>query len=357
MKINKVLFIALILGVFLVSGCTQNQSITNDITENSNHNGLEAEKDEIEYTIAEKLLEKRDWDVQSLFLQDKSVEKIGLSKDGVIYALSEGVIYQIKDMNRIESISDSSDISTFHILEDGKDTLIIGGTTTGEIIIYSTLTSSWVSSEIGAYRDKINIIESDNAGNIYVGQSSKEGGGLWVSKDQGKSWDKLTDMTVRGIAIHPKQNEYIYVVDKLSYVSKDGGKNFMKINTNANYGILIHPLYSDAIYYASSIGVDTTDIEGNISSYTKFFLEGSMTKLQLNPTNINEWLMGFWNYPYGKGGLYYSQNHGTIWTQVKGGMEDILVHDIAFSEDNSLAFIATKNNGIWALNLLNIRND
>lgn len=356
MRRNKLLWVPLIVLLLFLSACSGQEVKSN----NNKINPLEKEEPNVSMGpqssgITEALLKNVDWTVEKIGLNDKPVEKLQLTEKGLLYALSEGTLYEIQDVKKVENISDSLKLSTFYILENKEETIIIAGGSHGEIYRYSTLDKSWIQSSVDTYQAPISIMASNNVGDIYVGQSSKLGGGLWLSQDSGKNWTKINDLTVRGIAVHPKQNNIVYIVDKLPYISTDGGKTFIKINTKANYGVLIHPIHSDAIYHASSIGVDTTDIQGNISSYMQFYLEGSMTKLQLNPQNVNQWLMGFWNYPYGTGGLYYSENHGTIWTQVKGELEDKLVYDIVFSPDGSLAYIATKSDGIWALNLSKIK--
>lgn len=358
MRRNKLLWIPLMILLLFLSACSGEEVKSNN--DNINHSE-DQESDVPTETqlsgITESLLKNTDWTVEKIGLNDKPVEKLQLTEQGVLYGLSEGTLYEIQDIKNAKNISDSLKLSTFHILENKEETIIIAGGSNGEIYRYSTLDKSWVESNIDTYEAPISIMASNNVGDIYVGQSSKLGGGLWLSEDSGKNWTKINDLTVRGIAVHPKQNNIVYIVDKLPYISTDGGRTFIKINTKANYGVLIHPIHSDAIYHASSIGVDTTDIEGNISSYMQFYLEGSMTKLQLNPLNVNQWLMGFWNYPYGTGGLYYSENHGSIWTQVKGELEDKLVYDIVFSPDGSLAYIATKSHGIWALNIAELKNN
>jgi hypothetical protein len=358
MRLNKFLWISLIIIVLFLSACSgQELSSNNEDINNLENQPTDVSLDKKPKGITENFLNNKDWTVEKVGLNDQSVEKLQLTEKGSLYALSEGKLYEIQDTKNVKSISGHLDLSTFHILENKEDTIIIAGGSNGEIYTYSILNNNWQEPNIDTYQAPISIIASNNAGDIYVGQSSKLGGGLWISQDNGENWTKINDLTVRGIAIHPKQNNIIYIVDKLPYTSTDGGKTFIKINTKANYGVLIHPIHSDAIYHASSVGIDTTDIGGNISSYMKFYLEGSMTKLQLNPLNVNEWLMGFWNYPYAKGGLYYSENHGTIWTQIEGELEDQLVYDISFSHDGSLAYIATKESGIWVINISRLRNN
>ncbi|AOY76831.1 hypothetical protein [Clostridium formicaceticum] len=362
MKYNKLSFLlVLIVIAALLSACSQTKSTNenkNNLITSDNESDTAVDNTEISQPkgILEDLLKDTQGTVNKIALSNMTVEELALTSQGTLYALAEGNLYEIKSMDQVNPINLNKVFSTFHVVESDQEVIIIAGGVNGEIYTYSTLNSKWEEVEIDTKEAPVNIIRSSKDGKIYVGQSSKFGGGLWKSDDKGKSWNKLSDLTVRGITIHPKEQNVLYIVDELAYISTDEGSSFIKINTKANYGILIHPLQSNAIYHAFSIGVETTDIEGNISSYLRFYLEGSMTKLALNPIDVNEWLMGFWNYPLGTGGLYYSTNHGALWSEVEGELIDKLVLDIVFSGDGSIAFVSTKDHGIWTINLPMIRS-
>lgn len=359
MKRNKLYFyIFLLILVILLSACSHSKSIDENKTDLSTSDSQSNLADNVNEPkgILENLLRDTNWSMSKIGLNSMTVEKLELTSQGILYALAEENLYEIKSKNQTNNISPNKSLSTFHVMEYDNQVIIVAGDNNGEIYIYSTVDNSWEEANLDTKKAPISIISSSKEGEIYVGQSSKFGGGLWKSKDKGKTWSKLSDLTVRGITIHPKQKNVIYIVDKLAYISTDGGSTFIKINTKANYGVLIHPLQSNAIYHAFPIGVEITDIEGNISSYMRFYLEGSMTKLELNPINVNEWLMGFWNYPAGTGGLYYTVNHGTLWSKVEGELTDKLVLDIVFSNDGSIALVSTKENGIWAINLAMFRD-
>lgn len=295
------------------------------------------------------LEKKGQWTIEQIAFENQSVSQIQVTYKGEVFVLSEGKLYSVNDKKEVKKISEREDITAFYVLESRDGIRIFYGSNNGKLF-FTTLDGDEQEADLNAFEAPINKISgSALSQSVYVGQSSKYGGGLWKSDDYGKTWVQLTDTTVRGIAIHPYEPDILYIVDKQTYYSENGGESFLKINTEANYGVLISPQCPDAAYHAYSKGVFITDKKGNISSHLKFFLEGSMTRLELNPENINYWLMGIWNYPSGVGGLYTSKNSGGLW-QPLDEFNNMYVHDIVYSLSGKIAYIGTKQDGIWAVN-------
>lgn len=306
----------------------------------------------VESGITNELEKNNNWMVEQIALKSQSVSQVQTLLSGKLFVLSQGRIFSIDHKKEVkEIISSRENITAFYILTTDEGNLLFYGCSDGKLFS-SALGEEEKEMTIDAFDAPINKITGNTTtGEVYVGQSSKYGGGLWKSQDQGKNWRKLTDTTVRGITIHPIEPNIIYIVDKQTYFSDDAGENFLKINTEANYGVLIADQYPDAAYHAYSSGVFITDKSGNKSGHLKFFLDGSMTRLEINPQNINHWLMGVWNYPSGVGGLYLSKNSGGVWQPI-GSLDNIYVNDIAYSNNGKVAYIATKQNGIWAVNCM-----
>lgn len=297
------------------------------------------------------------WKWKQLGFVKSSVEKVQVASDGRVFALSDGKLHLLEE-GSWNAAHPGTDISTFYLSEkDGKELIVAGGFD-GKLYLYSTENDSWNEVDIGASPEPIDIIAaSPSTGDIYVGQSSKHGGGLWRGTGGGAKWEKLTDITVRGIAVHPEDPEIIYMVDKVTYLSTDGGKSWAKVETGANYGVLIHPLYPETAYLAYAQGVVSARHDGTITSQQQFYLPGGMTRLEFNPASLNEWALGIWDYPSGVGGLYYTFNGGGHWLEVGEKMKDTRILDLCFDQDGKTLYIGTADSGFWALNIEEMKKD
>jgi photosystem II stability/assembly factor-like uncharacterized protein len=298
-----------------------------------------------------------DWKWKLLGFKNSSVDKVQVISDGRAFALSEGKLY-FQEEGKWKETHPGVDISTFYPLEkDGKTTIIAGGDN-GKVYLYPVEGDSWNEARFQAVPEPIDIITvSLSTGEIYVGQSTKDGGGLWRSTGDGTDWKELTDITVRGIAVHPEDPEIIYIVDKLTYFSTDGGKNWTKVETGANYGVLIHPQYPDTAYLAYAQGMVSVSHDGTVVSQQQFYLPGGMTRLEFSPVSLNEWALGIWDYPSGVGGLYYTFNGGGHRLEVEEEMKDTRILDLCFSKDGKTLYIGTAGRGLWALNIEELKKD
>lgn len=297
------------------------------------------------------------WRWKSLGFEKKSVDQIQVTDNGEIFAISEGKIYCMKD-GEWRPMGPHKDISAFCIAQRNDEIAIIAGGVNGKLYIHLTGDDNWTELSIQALPEPINIIiPSPSTDDIYVGQSSKKGGGLWKILNLGADWIKLTDITTRGIAVHPKDPEIIYIVDKLTYLSVDGGESWLKVDTGANYGALIHPLYPETAYLAYSQGVVSVNHDGEILSQQQFYLPGAMTRLELSPSNLNEWALGVWDYPSGVGGLYYTFNGGAHWINLEEEMNNIRILDLCYSKDGRTLYIGTAEGGLWALNVEDLKKN
>ncbi|MFA7216301.1 MAG: hypothetical protein WC187_09790 [Bacillota bacterium] len=291
------------------------------------------------------------WEWKQLGFENGNVDKVQVSDNGDIFVLSDGELY-FQENNKWNTTQHGAGISTFCLTEKDGETAVIAGGDNGKVYIRPVVDYSWREAYIGALSEPIDIItKSPSTGEVYAGQSSKNGGGLWKSTDEGVSWEKLTDITVRGIAVHPEDPDIIYIVDKLTYLSTDGGKSWTKVETGANYGVLIHPLYPDTAYLAYAQGVVSAGHDGKIISQQQFYLPGGMTRLEFNPASLNEWALGLWDYPSGVGGLYYTFNGGGHWLEVRDDMKDIRILDLCYDKDGKRLYIGTAGSGLWALNV------
>ncbi len=300
---------------------------------------------------SEILPDNSNWKWNNITNKNIDISRIQISKDGTIYVLSEGVIYSLEGQD-MHPLHLEEEVSAFCLLDNQDSTKIIAGTADGNVYVKSIEDTGWEKSSISAYSSPVDtIIAGSPDASLYLGQSSKAGGGLWKSVDQGKTWEKLTDITVRGVTVHPQNPEIIYMVDRLTYMSHDGGNTWKKIDTGANYGVLIHPLQPDTAYLAFARGVVTVTHDGKINSQQQFYLPGGMTRMEYNPSTLNQWALGMWDYPSGTGGLYYTFNGGGRWSEIGEQMQDTRILDLYFSRDGKKLYIGTAGKGLWVLNI------
>lgn len=319
----------------IISGCQSNMDNA-DNAENAKNNDGNKHAD-------------YNWEYKKLGFDGEDITKINMDSNGKIYVLSAGRIYY---QNHEKWIQDDLEerASTFCLTEKDNRTSLIAGTENGNVYLKTGDMNKWQKTDIECYTYPINEIASvSQTETIYLGQSSKDGGGVWKSRDGGSTWNKLTDITARGIAIHPQKPDIIYLVDRIANFSTDGGTSWRRIDTPANYGVLIHPLYSDIAYIAYGNGFVTADHEGVIISNNRFFLSGGITRLQFNPAHINEWALGIWDFPSGTGDLYYSVNSGNHWIKLGDKFTNVRITDLYFDREGSRLFVGTANNGLWVI--------
>lgn len=285
--------------------------------------------------------------LRELEFTNKRIDKVLLDGKGDPYVLSAGKIYHLQ-AGAWEPLNPGGAVSTFYLLVEKGQTTLVAGTDAGEVYLSDIKNGEWRQADIEAVPTAIDFITAcPQTGQIYVGQSGKEGGGLWKGNRKDTDWEKLTDITVRGIAVHPENPKILYIVDKLAYLSLDGGLNWTKLNTGANYGAFIHPLYPETAYLAFSQGIVSVRHNGEITSQQTFFLPGSMTRLEFNPANLNERALGIWDFPSGTGGLYYTFDGGADWVEVAQDIEGSMILDLCFSPDGKSVYIATADKGLW----------
>jgi len=303
------------------------------------------------------LVENNNWKWNNIIKSDIDISRIQISKDGTIYVLSEGVMYYLEGQE-LCSLNLDEEISAFCLFDNLNSTKIIVGTINGNVYVKSKEDVSWEKGSIDLHPFPVDIIIVSSADeSLYLGQSSKKGGGLWKSIDGGITWNKLSDITVRGIAVHPENPEILYIVDRLTYFSTDGGSIWHKMNTGANYGVLIHPHQPDTVYIPFARGVVTATHDGKINSQQQFYLPGGMTRLEYNPATLSQWALGMWDYPSGTGGLYYTFNGGGRWIEAGEEMKNTRVMDLRYSRDGKFLYIGTAGKGLWMLNIEQLKDE
>jgi photosystem II stability/assembly factor-like uncharacterized protein len=147
--------------------------------------------------------------------------------------------------------------------EDGKNGFF-AGTDKGLYRSYD-LAKGWEKVPFGeGISENVYVIYSSPLipGVIWIGT---EKSGVIVSRDDGKTWDKISgipqDVPISSIVADPKRPENIYVgTTQTFYVSRDGGRNWNRRGGNLPLGnytsILISPNNSDEIFISSALETD-----------------------------------------------------------------------------------------------------
>ena len=90
MKTLKItLSVVLILAISLLLGCS------NDIVNNTELNVEEPVKG-----LPHTLEDQEKWDMNAIGLNDVSVNEVHITSEGILYALAEGNIYEVEDVNK-----------------------------------------------------------------------------------------------------------------------------------------------------------------------------------------------------------------------------------------------------------------
>jgi len=298
-----------------------------------------------------------DWFLKHAGFENASIEQIQVTADGKVLVSSAGRLY-LNQGGGYTEVSPPDRVSIFYVMEGGNTQTLIAGCSTGILYMKDIMDKDWKKTGFKAYDQPVNTIAGDSGnGYIYVGQASKLGGGLWRSRDNGKTWEKITNTTARGVVLHPENSDILYTVDRATYLSTDRGITWNKINTAANYGVLIHPFSPETAYIAFSQGVVVAGHNGKITDTHHFGLPGAMTCLEINFARIGEWAVGIWDYPSGIGGLYYSFDSGKSWVQIEDELVNERVTDMRFDKEGDRLYIGTAGKGLWVLNLKKIRNE
>jgi photosystem II stability/assembly factor-like uncharacterized protein len=200
--------------------------------------------------------------------------------------------------------------------EDGKNGFF-AGTDKGLYRSYD-LSKGWEKVPFGdGFSENVYVIHSSPLipGVIWVGT---ERSGVIVSRDDGKTWDKISgipqDVPISSIVADPKRPENIYVgTTQTFYLSRDGGRSWARRGGNLPLGnytsILISPNNSDEIFISSALESD--------------------------------------------GGIYYSKDAGQNWKRVDSKemkLPSRRVWSMIFDPSNpSRIFAATHSSGIYRI--------
>jgi photosystem II stability/assembly factor-like uncharacterized protein len=150
-------------------------------------------------------------------------------------------------------------------------------------------------------------------------ENSKLGEGLYVSRDEGKSWDKLAAENlgekVFSIAVHPTNDEILAVASQDGvFLSKNAGESFELITSNKqgttvsfSEEILWYGTYDQKAYLNKYLLSDESSEEVELPDLT----QDAVMYIAQNPNNKSEIVFISFN-----GSVYISNELGKTWEQI-----------------------------------------
>ncbi|MEM6298115.1 MAG: glycosyl hydrolase [Bacteroidota bacterium] len=168
--------------------------------------------------------------------------------------------------------------------------------------------------------------------------------------------------TIVAFSESPKNENLLYVGtdDGLIQITEDGGKNWRKVENFSNvpertyvnsvfaskhdentvYACFNHHKYGDFkpyVYVSRNKGATWTSISGNLPE------RGSVYAIEEDHVDKNLLFVGT------EFGVFFSDNAGKEWKQLKGGLPTIAVRDIAIQEEHNDLVLGTFGRGFYVL--------
>ncbi len=171
--------------------------------------------------------------------------------------------------------------SVFTYIGGGPETAVYKSTDSGHT--WNKIMSGLPSGDLGRIALAISPANPDI---LYAMVEAREGGGTFISKDRGQSWQKRGNYSTSGnyyqrLFCDPKNVDKLYAIDTYMGVSRDGGKTFSILGEKNkhidNHVIWIDPgntdhllVGSDGGLYESYDGADNWEYKANLP-VTQFY--------------------------------------------------------------------------------------
>lgn len=220
-------------------------------------------------------------------------------------------------------------------------------------------------TNVGAF-SKIYVHPSNS--NYIIAGATKNGAGLYISRDRGASWERVFEGQVSDVALHPSNEQVLFigVTGTGIYRSQDGGENWTLLSsTNGlpfyNFGrVCVQRAESDpnimymlteltvqgnevaTVYRSSDGGTSWSPADNGLPA--SMFISGGGTQswydmhLVISPHNADVlWAGGI--------GLYRSTNGGSSWTTRPIGHVD--QHHLAYAPSDANRVYAANDGGMY----------
>ncbi len=203
---------------------------------------------------------------------------------------------------------------------------------------------------IRTYMVKIDPVDAKT---VYAGTV----GGLWVGKNSGQTWSRLTpaDVTVNTIQIDPRNNQRILIGTEYQGVmlSEDGGQNWKETNKG-----FIHKQVSWIMPDAKAAG----GFVAGIQSGTGGLYQYSSKDQTWNPSQVapSARISSFLILPGDRGrlagtveGLYFRTESENIWKKLKGPIAKRTIHSLEVDPLQPLVYAGT-DKGVYRASLTDL---
>ena len=181
---------------------------------------------------------------------------------------------------------------------------------------------------------------------------------VWKSLDKGDNWEKVSSSlnegeTIRGIAVAPSNNNYVYVyyLNKI-FKSVDKGANWTEINKpngNTIREIAISPRNENKLWAVVNNDVFKSEDGGN--SWTKIdgtLPEVPMTSVVVQDNDIESVYLGSYI------GVFYTDSTMSDWIPFNDGMPPVRIGELEVDRQFGKLRAATFGRGIWQTDLYDL---
>lgn len=196
-----------------------------------------------------------------------------------------------------------------------------------------------------------NSFAFNSHGHIFVGsvKNDEHTGGVYRSTDRGASWTRVgLSNTISVAALDIASNGTIFAgAYNGLYLTTDNGNSWIKTMTGLRDSIVLSfAIYPDGLMFTSTLrdGIYRSTDSGNawtLTALRKFGVEF------LIGTSSGDIFAGIGNWGgISPEGVFYSNNNGTTWLELNGGLTDRNVTSFAI-DSSRYVFVGTWDNGVF----------
>jgi photosystem II stability/assembly factor-like uncharacterized protein len=189
-------------------------------------------------------------------------------------------------------------------------------------------------------------------------ECNKEGAGVYVSRDSGKSWmlageEQEMNRGILTLAVHPHEPQTVIAALYPAgiYKTTDGGKTWVEnhsgLSRAAVRAIAYDPVNPDFVF-AGVVegGIYRSTDGGNTWSHSSAGMDANayITSIVVDPVRTqNIYAADLLS------GVYFSSDGGTNWVHINEGLDHRSINDLSISSDGSVVYAGVEGAGVYRL--------